>query len=80
MDIVINACFGGFNLSEDAYDRYRELGGTGESAWDISRNDPLLIQVVREMGMAADGPHSELNIVSIPNDVDWTIEEYDGSE
>jgi hypothetical protein len=46
----------------------------------IERNDPALIQVVEELGEKSFGQHSKLSIVEIPDDVSWTIEEYDGSE
>lgn len=45
-----------------------------------NRADPLLIQVVRELGEDADGAHAQLKIVTIPDDVEWEIDEYDGSE
>jgi hypothetical protein len=47
---------------------------------DIQRNDPALIEVVEELGKKADGYLSELKIVEIPDDIKWTIEEYDGKE
>lgn len=47
---------------------------------DIPRNDPALIQVVEEMGAKADGRCASLEITEIPDDVQWTIEEYDGLE
>ena len=47
---------------------------------DIERNDPILVQVVEEMGSNADGSVAELKIVEVPDDVEWMIEEYDGTE
>jgi hypothetical protein len=48
---------------------------------EIVRDDPYLVQVVEELGgKAAGGSHATLKVVVIPADVDWTIEEYDGSE
>lgn len=47
---------------------------------DIPRNDPVLVQVVEEMGGASSGDFAELAITEIPDDVDWEIEEYDGRE
>lgn len=47
---------------------------------DIARDDPFLVQVVEELGKLADGSHSELKVVTIPDDVEWQIDEYDGSE
>lgn len=47
---------------------------------DVERDSPLLIQVVEELGRAADGEHAKLKIVKIPANVKWVIDEYDGSE
>lgn len=47
---------------------------------EIARDDPVLIQVVEELGKGADNRYSELKIVEIPDDVEWQIEEYDGLE
>lgn len=46
----------------------------------IDRDDSLLVQVVRELGTDASGDLAELRIVSIPDGIDWEIEEYDGIE
>lgn len=122
MKIVINVCYGGFGLSEEAIDRYIELSGltlykskelnwnstsyytvpyeeflkvhkedkrTGDykasneldwSYYDIARNDPILVQVVEELGEKANSKYSSLKVVEIPDDVEWMIEEYDGTE
>lgn len=45
-----------------------------------NREDPLLIQVIEELGSEADGQFAELKIVEIPADVEYEIEEYDGAE
>ena len=50
------------------------------STYDMARNDPVLVQVVEELGRNADGRHAELKIVEIPDDVEWQIQEYDGLE
>ena len=47
---------------------------------DIARDDPVLVRVIEELGVEANGPHAELKVVDVPSDVEWTIEEYDGSE
>jgi len=54
----------------------------GHEYWerDIDRDDPVLVKVVQEMGADASGEHAKLKIVEIPADVDWQIDEYDGSE
>lgn len=48
--------------------------------YDLERFDPALVQVVEELGDKANGRHAELKVVEIPNDVKWTIKEYDGVE
>jgi len=47
---------------------------------DLDRDDPVLVQVVKEMGADAGGRFAALKIVEIPADVEWQIEEYDGQE
>ena len=47
---------------------------------DISRNDPVLIQVVEELGDKANGFCASLKIIEIPDGVNWQVEEYDGRE
>lgn len=44
------------------------------------RSNPLLVQVVEELGKKADGACAALKVVEVPNNVDYVIEEYDGSE
>lgn len=81
MKIVINASHGGFSLSDAALALYNTLSGKSLLyCWDIERDDPHLVEVVESLGEAADGRHADLHIVSIPEGVDWQIEEYDGKE
>ena len=123
MKVAINSCYGGFNISDAAYEKYLELKGvtffkeatdspfnfinyysvpvekynelyaadkkTGNysisngvflSKSDIERNDPVLIQVIEEMGKESYGPYASLDIIEIPDDVDFVVEEYDGKE
>ena len=125
MKLVINKCYGGFELSHAAIMRYAKLKGiklfafTEEyptnynnrkfleykgqesfcihystkplkdgkheedsyfSTYDFKRNDPILIQVVEEMGTKANGRCAKLEIIEIPDGTEWQIEEYDGSE
>ncbi len=47
---------------------------------DLDRDDPVLVQVVRELGEEANTRYASLKIVEIPADVEWKIEEYDGLE
>jgi hypothetical protein len=36
--------------------------------------------VVEELGDEAGDSYAELTVVEIPDDVEWTIQEYDGTE
>lgn len=47
---------------------------------DVARDDPQLLQVIEEMGDAANGMCAALSITEIPDGVEWQIEEYDGLE
>jgi len=47
---------------------------------DISRDDPVLIQVIEELGNEASGRCANLYVVEIPDEVKWIIKEYDGYE
>jgi hypothetical protein len=80
--IVINACHGGFGLSELASNHYRALAGIplSEYRWEIARDDPHLVQTVQELGEAANGKYAELKVVEVPDGVEWLIAEYDGWE
>jgi hypothetical protein len=93
MKIVINRCWGGFNLSQAAQKLYFELTNSdpGEylerfgayehwKPWDLERTDPHLVQAVETLGELSCGTHSKLKVVSIPDDVDWFIYDYDGIE
>lgn len=50
------------------------------SAYRIERDDPILIEVVKELGDKANTIVSDLKIVEIPEDIEWVISEYDGLE
>lgn len=50
------------------------------SEYEIERDDPDLIKVIEELGEKANGNFSDIEIVDIPADIDWEIEEYDGQE
>ena len=58
------------------YDRKRHF-------WygDIERTDPILVQVVEELGEAASASASKLRVVDIDDDcVDWSIHNHAGME
>ena len=50
------------------------------SVYDLDREDKDLIRVIKELGTKADGTFSKLKIIEIPEDIEYTIEEYDGLE
>lgn len=50
------------------------------SEYNVKRDDPDLVKVVKQLGDAANGFASNLKVVSIPDDVKWHIAEYDGYE
>jgi hypothetical protein len=88
--IVINRCYGGFSLSELAKNKYKEATKdiTRGAHWfadqDIRRDDPILIGIIKELGLKnAGGTFAKLEIIEIPDDVPydgWTIQDYDGVE
>jgi len=81
MKIVINACYGGFGLSEKTRVRFRQFSGEEvPNDWDIPRDSEILVQIVEELGIEASDTLSQLEVVEIPDGVDWVIEEYDGIE
>ena len=47
---------------------------------DISRTDPILVQVVEELGAAAGDHYANLQIREIPPGTKYRIDEYDGNE
>ena len=81
MKIVINACYGGFGLSKEALALFNERSGTTITyEHDIERNNPILVEIVEQLGESAGSRFAELKVVEIPDDVVWGIEEYDGNE
>ena len=91
MKIAVNRDWGGFGLSEVAYNElgipWDEYGYIENSDLGIQsrnqyayRTDPRLIAVVEKLGKAASGSLACVEIVEIPDGIDWTIDEYDGME
>ena len=78
--IVINCCWGGYSLSEEAY-KYLELEWDGYGfEFEDDRTNPDLVKCVEELGKKANGEHALLKVVEIPDDVKWYIHNYDGDE
>lgn len=93
MKIVINKCYGGFGLSKAAIDLYCERKQIDPGMWketwgfydqfhdrEIERYDPLLVEIVEQLGDKANGKCAELAIVEVPDGIKWLLEEYDGKE
>jgi hypothetical protein len=124
--VVYNSCYGGFNLSREACNRYWELQGKevwiengdftdmftvwlvppeeravkpepwysapieerkdfnerySEQTWyygNVDRHDPILVQVVEELGDKANGSYAKLAIEEVSGP--YRIDEYDGYE
>lgn len=83
--IVINTRHGGFGLSNEAWELYQEFCQEADTVpceydSEIPRNCQRLLAVVKQLGERASGPYARLKIVTIPDDVQWEIHEYDGME
>jgi len=84
MKVVINSCFGGFRLSQKALLLFKQYKADRGLVWsyNFERNDPILIEVVEELGIkeASDALFSSLRIIEIPDDIEWLVEDFDGLE
>jgi len=70
-----------FELLEEKYGRGKYLIDGEEVYAELDRDDPILIEVVEEIGSErASGIHAELSISEIPDGCDYSIHEYDGTE
>jgi hypothetical protein len=58
----------------------KELYANAITHYDFERTDETVIDVVRNMGASANGQYAELEIVDIPSEVDYYIDDYDGVE
>lgn len=73
MKIVVNVCWGGFGLSDEAVRLYG-------SKYPENRNDPKLVSIVETLGEKANGAFATLKIVTIPDSGHYLINDYDGME
>ena len=128
MKVILNKCYGGFGVSQEAYELYAKKKGielfaykleivsgkpiykktnTGSSIFTITftkdfgdyidlsdgisekyilelrsnhREDPVLIEVVEELGERANSPFSKLVVVDIPDGMEYEVDDYDGVE
>lgn len=81
MKIVINSCYGGFGVSEEAM---KVLGLNDASRFELERlrTDEKLIALIEERGSDfVSDDYAVLDVVEIPDDAtDWRLKEYDGIE
>ena len=76
MKVIINTDFGGFSVDSDVLE---ELNINLKDDDFRLRTHPTLIKMIEE-GYNIDGGAADLKVVTIPDDIDWDIEEYDGVE
>lgn len=81
--VVYNDCYGGFDLHQKALDEYNKRSGkTIQHAEMIAQTDPILIELVEEMGKEVNSKHSKLKIAEFPlrykDFLKWS--DYDGLE
>ena len=77
MKVVINVCSEGFPLSTEAK---LMLGNSEISDHEVKRHDPALIKAVETLGDRSWGNCSEFNIIEIPDNINYSVYEYDGLE
>jgi len=75
--IVINTCYGGFGLSDEAI-KWLESRGVDDT-YELSRHDPLLVECVETLKEKANNPYSRLAVIEIDGNL-YRVEEYDGKE
>jgi hypothetical protein len=83
VQIVISTCYGGFGLSNEAVKLLKAQGVKVGPSYDIgiARDNPILVQVVRDLGDDASDDHADLHVITIDDhDNGWYIHEYDGYE
>ena len=85
MKIVINKCWGGFDLSLAGHEELHRRSGSDEP-FDFAdeteglRTDPILVEMVEEDSSLYSGDSARLSVVEIPDGVEWYIHDYDGQE
>ncbi len=80
--VVYNDCYGGFGVSEKAFQKLKDLGvdyKDSYSVWNIPRHDPRFVQVVEELGKEASSMYANLKVTTIEGNK-YRIDEYDGME
>jgi len=86
VEVMYNACYGGFGFSELAAEEYRmvnpEKKYSSRSLADIDRADPAMVDIVKRLGKGASGQCGDIRIAEVPLKYaqHYRIGEYDGYE
>lgn len=84
MKVIINTDFGGFGLSKKALELYKQRTGTEKRmptyCEEEYRDDPDMVSIVEELGEEANDKFANLEVVEIPDEYSYAIDEYDGLE
>lgn len=87
--VLYNDRYGGFSFSKQAIQEYNKRLPAGstlldESSYehDLSRDDPLMVQVIKELGPEANGKYAKIAMEEVPIKFKkhFLIGEYDGLE
>lgn len=82
MKILINDCYGGFSYSTEFRCEYLNRTGVDIDLYsDDLRSDAMVISLFEEFGSErSSGGYSRLKLIEIPDDVEYTVQQYDGIE
>ena len=77
MKIILYGTWGGFHLSDEVVNIYKEKTGVTLDQWayDIDRTDPILIQVIKE-----NDPEDDYKVFNLSKGTEYIIDNYDGNE
>ena len=92
MKIAINKCYSGFSVSKAVYQelgiRYTNYGCLDNKDFGITndnyfawRSNPRLIAAIEKLGeKESSGNLAKIKVVDVPDDIEWSIDDYDGFE
>jgi len=88
IEVLYNACYGGWGVSKKAIELYKlrnvNFNSINSNLYEdeLCRTDPILIQIYNELGKEFNGSYSRIQIKKIPKKYEnyYNICEYDGLE
>jgi len=88
MKVLISTCYGGFSFSDELVELWKERTGVTHDRnddligkHDIPRDDATAIALFEEIGSKrASGSYAKVELVEIPDEASYSIDEYDGFE